>query len=64
MKLSPDDLQAIRQLLSEELTPLGRRMTTLEDEVKTLADEVKALGNDVKEIYNILVYNGLKVIID
>jgi uncharacterized protein (UPF0335 family) len=64
MSLSTKDLQAIRQVVNEELKPLERRMTTFEEEVKNIAGEVKALGNDVKEIYDILVYNGLKVIIE
>lgn len=48
MSLDSADLQAIRQVVSDELKPIESK--------------AEALKNDVAEIYDILVQNGLKIV--
>lgn len=50
MSLDNTDLQAIRQVVSDELKPLESK--------------AEALKNDVTEIYDILVRSGLKIVAD
>jgi predicted nucleic acid-binding Zn-ribbon protein len=52
MSLTNDDLQAIREIIKDEVSTIVR--STVQEELNPITGEIEALGNDIKEIYEML----------
>ena len=52
MSLTNDDLQAIRDIIKDEVSSIVRG--TVKEELRPMSEELEALRNDIKEIYDML----------
>jgi hypothetical protein len=52
MNLTNDDLQAIRDIIKDEVSGIVRN--TVQEELLPISGELEALRNDIKEIYDML----------
>ncbi|HSW98392.1 MAG TPA: hypothetical protein VLF71_00995 [Candidatus Saccharimonadales bacterium] len=52
MNLTNDDLQAIRDIIKDEVSSIVR--STVKEELRPISGELEALRNDIKEIYDML----------
>lgn len=52
MSLTNDDLQAIREIIKDEVSASVRN--TVKEEIRPIHGELEALRNDIKEIYDML----------
>ena len=52
MNLASDDLQAIRDIIKDEVSSIVR--STVKEELRPISGELEALRNDIKEIYDMI----------
>jgi Skp family chaperone for outer membrane proteins len=52
MSLTNDDLQAIREIIKDEVSTIVH--STVKEELHPISGELEALRNDIKEIYDML----------
>ncbi|HJQ08259.1 MAG TPA: hypothetical protein VJ836_02120 [Candidatus Saccharimonadales bacterium] len=52
MNLTNDDLQAIRDIIKDEVSGIVR--STVKEELHPIGGELEALRNDIKEIYDMI----------